>query len=63
LRDAEFACIVPNLSDAGPVKAAVQGFCINDFTPEQRVAFGRRGAERFSIEEQVPRLAALYRVA
>ena len=61
MRDAEFACVLPDLADAGDWRERVQGFCARDFTPGQRADFSRWAAERFAVEERAPELAALYR--
>ena len=61
MREADLACVLPDLDDAEDLRARLQHFCARDFGAEQRAAFGAWAAERFAVELAVPRMAALYR--
>jgi hypothetical protein len=61
VRDAEFACLLPDLDHLEAMKDRIQGFCGKDFDAQERMAISRWAAERFSIELRVSQLAALYR--
>ena len=55
------ACILPDWSELGIAREAVQKFCRNDFSMAQRMAFSQWAAARFSMEALMPRLVDLYK--
>jgi hypothetical protein len=61
MRDVEWACVLPDLTDREAMRDRIQRFCGLDFTPARRAAFSAWASERFATEISVPRLAQLYR--
>jgi len=61
MRASRLACVLPDVNDAGDMRERIRRFCVRDFGPRERAAFGAWAAARFATELGVPRIAALYR--
>jgi hypothetical protein len=55
------ALVLPGLDDLEAARPGLEAFVARGFGDDERTAFAAWGAERFSIELYLPRLAALYR--